>query len=68
MTVLGTGVKTTQYAASLLSKTTVGQEEQSAFGDVKQGDGSQTPFVGEEKDSSFSSGLRGETPLNHPKS
>ncbi|XP_056326029.1 pro-neuregulin-3, membrane-bound isoform [Danio aesculapii] len=68
MTVLGTGVKTTQYAASLLSKTTAGQEEQSAFGEVKQGDGLQTPFMGDEKDSSFSSGVRGETSLDHPKS
>ncbi|XP_016104238.1 pro-neuregulin-3, membrane-bound isoform-like [Sinocyclocheilus grahami] len=68
MTVLGSGVKTTQYAASLLSKTTGGQEGRSAFGEGQQDDGLQTPFVGDEKDSLFSDGVRGVARLTNPTS
>ncbi|XP_016329240.1 pro-neuregulin-3, membrane-bound isoform-like [Sinocyclocheilus anshuiensis] len=68
MTVLGSGAKTTQYAASLLSKASRGQEGRSAFGEGQQDDGLQTPFVGGEKDSSFSDGVRGVACLTYPKS
>ncbi|KTF79655.1 hypothetical protein cypCar_00032495 [Cyprinus carpio] len=68
MTVLGSGAKTTQYAASLLSKATGGQEGLSAFGEGQQDDGLQTPFVGGGKDSSFSDGVRGMASLTYPKS
>ncbi|XP_059388413.1 pro-neuregulin-3, membrane-bound isoform-like isoform X2 [Carassius carassius] len=68
MTVLGSGVKTTQYAASLLSMATVGQDGHSAFGEGQQDDGLQTPFVGRKKDSSFSDGVRGAACLTYPKS
>ncbi len=57
MTVLGSGAKTTQYAASLLSKATGGQEGRSAFGEGQQDDGLQTPFAGGEKDALFLTGL-----------
>ncbi|XP_058649269.1 pro-neuregulin-3, membrane-bound isoform isoform X3 [Onychostoma macrolepis] len=68
MTVLGSGAKTTQYAASLLSKATGGLEGRSAFGEGQQDDGLQTPFAGGEKDSSFSDGVRGVACLTYPKS
>ncbi|RXN09679.1 pro-neuregulin- membrane-bound isoform-like protein [Labeo rohita] len=62
MTVLGSGPKTTQYAASLLSKAAGGQEGRSAsFGEGQQDDGLQ-------KDSSFSDGVRGVACLTYPKS
>ncbi|XP_059387076.1 pro-neuregulin-3, membrane-bound isoform-like isoform X2 [Carassius carassius] len=67
MTVLGSGVKTTQYTAILLSNTTRGQEGLSAFGGG-QDDVLQTPFVGDEKDSLFSDGVRGVTCLTYPTS
>ncbi len=68
MTVLGSGAKTTQYAASLLSKATGGQEGRSAFGEGQQDDGLQTPFAGGEKDRSFSDGVRGVACLTYLKS
>ncbi|XP_051524054.1 pro-neuregulin-3, membrane-bound isoform isoform X1 [Myxocyprinus asiaticus] len=74
MTVMGSGVKTTQYTTRLLTKATGGQGSnhvQSTFGATsgqEQGDGLQTPSVGEEKDSSFSSGVRGVACLTYPKS
>ncbi len=68
MTVLGSGVKTTQYAASLLSKATGGKEGHSAFGEGQQDDGLQILFAGGEKDSSFSDGVRGVACLTYPKS
>lgn len=68
MTVLGSGAKTTQFAANLLSKATGGEEDRSAFGEAQQGDGFQTPFMGDEKDSSFSNGVRGVACLTYPKS
>lgn len=67
MTVLGSAAKTTQSAAKLLSKAG-GEEDRSAFGEAQQGDGLQTPFVGDEKDSSFSNGVRGVACLTYPKS
>ncbi|XP_077056800.1 pro-neuregulin-3, membrane-bound isoform isoform X2 [Siphateles boraxobius] len=69
MTVLGSGAKTTQSAANLLSKATGGEEDLSTFGEAQQGDGLQTPFVGDEKkDSSFSNGVRGVACLTYPRS
>ncbi|XP_026102899.1 pro-neuregulin-3, membrane-bound isoform-like isoform X1 [Carassius auratus] len=67
MTVLGSGVKTMQYAASMQSKTTGGQEGLSAFGEG-QDYVLQTPFVGDEKDSLFPDGVRGVTCLTYPAS
>uniref|UniRef100_A0A9J8A871 Neuregulin 3b n=2 Tax=Cyprinus carpio TaxID=7962 RepID=A0A9J8A871_CYPCA len=68
MSVLGSGMKTTQYAASLLSKTTGGQAVRSAFEEGQQDDGLQTPFVGDKKDSLFSDGVRGVACLTYPTS
>ncbi|XP_051531069.1 pro-neuregulin-3, membrane-bound isoform-like isoform X2 [Myxocyprinus asiaticus] len=74
MTVLGTGLKTTQHTASLLSKAAGGQGSehvQSTFGATsgqEQGDGLQTPFLGKEKDSCFSNEIRDVACLTYPKS
>lgn len=66
MTVLGSGAKTTQYTASLLSGGHGNEHVQSAFGDTSgremDGDGVQTPVVGNEQESLFSAGV------THPKS
>ncbi|XP_039520882.1 pro-neuregulin-3, membrane-bound isoform isoform X1 [Pimephales promelas] len=68
MTVLGSGVKTTQSAAKLLCKATGGEEDRPTFGEAPQGDVLQTPFVGDEKDSSFSNWDRGVSCHTYPKS
>ncbi|XP_067285525.1 pro-neuregulin-3, membrane-bound isoform isoform X1 [Pseudorasbora parva] len=62
MSVPGSGAKTTQFAANLLSKAT-GREEE-----AQQGGGLLTPFAGGEKDSSFPNGIRGVACLTYPKS
>lgn len=66
MTVLGSGAKTTQFAANLLS--TGGDEDRYTFWEAQRGDAFQSPFVGDEIDSSFSNGVRGVACLTYPKS
>ncbi|XP_073685065.1 pro-neuregulin-3, membrane-bound isoform isoform X2 [Garra rufa] len=64
MTVLGSGPKTTQYAASLLSKAAGGQEGRSAsFEEGQKDDSLQKVF-----ESSFSDGVAGVACLTYPKS
>lgn len=72
MTVLGSGVKTTQYTASLLSGGRGNEHVQSTFGDTsgqeKDGDGLQTPVLGKEQECFFSDGVRGGACFTYPKS
>ncbi|XP_057214556.1 pro-neuregulin-3, membrane-bound isoform isoform X2 [Triplophysa rosa] len=71
-TVLGSGEKTTQYNASLLSGGHGKEHVQSTFGDTSgremDGDGLQTAVVGNEQESLFSAGVRGGACLTYPKS
>lgn len=72
MTVLGSGEKTTQYTASLMSGGHGNEHVQSTFGDTSgremDGDGLQTAVLGNEKESLFSAGVRSGACLTYPKS
>ncbi|XP_056627510.1 pro-neuregulin-3, membrane-bound isoform isoform X1 [Triplophysa dalaica] len=72
MTVLGSGEKTTQYTASLMSGGHGNEHVQSTFGDTSgremDGDGLQTAVLGNERESLFSAGVRSGACLTYPKS